>query len=161
MKTETAKQAGAGRLFLLPNGLKVAYQSKAEVPHLYDDIFDKQVYLRNGLRLKRGDCVFDVGANIGLFTLFVHLFYPDVDIYAFEPAPPLFEILERNVSMHTARANLFNCGLSDMEKEATLTFYPNSSGMSSFYADLDEEKQSLRSRNPQPEKMRPNQPSAL
>jgi FkbM family methyltransferase len=129
----------------LPNGLEVAYQSKVEVDYFYRDIFEKQVYAKNGISIGPGDCVFDVGANIGLFTLFVHTYFKDVESYSFEPAPPLFEILKANTSAQAPRANLFNCGLSNAEKTSKLTFYPNSSGMSSFYADLDEEKDVLRS----------------
>src|SRR6266480_808865 len=74
----------------LPNGLEIAYQTKAELTHFYEDIFEKQVYLRHGISLSEGECVFDVGANIGLFTLFCHRKVNHLRIYALEPAPPLF-----------------------------------------------------------------------
>ena len=129
----------------LPNGMEVSYQSKAEVDYFYQDIFEKRIYVKNGISIEPGDCVFDVGANIGLFTLFVHTYFEDVETFSFEPAPPLFEILKTNTSFQVAKANLFNCGLSDVEKTSEFTFYPNSSGMSSFYADVNEEKDALRS----------------
>jgi FkbM family methyltransferase len=128
----------------LPNRMEIAYQSRVELAHFYEDIFEKQVYLRHGITLNEGDCVFDVGANIGLFTLFVARNYPGVTVYAFEPAPPLFEILSANASWHAPTARLFNCGLSSETRDATFTFYPNSSGMSSFYGDEQEEKEVLR-----------------
>lgn len=129
----------------LPNDLEVAYQSRVEIEHFFEDIFEKQIYVRHGVSLGPGDCVFDVGANIGLFTLFVHTHFRGVKTYSFEPAPPLFEILSANAAHHGLKADLFNCGLSDAERTAEFTFYPNSSGMSSFYADLGEEKEVLRS----------------
>lgn len=128
----------------LPNKMEIAYQSRVELAHFYEDIFEKQVYLRHGITLNKGDCVFDVGANIGLFTLFIARNYRDIDIYAFEPAPPLFEILSANAAWHAPTARLFNCGLSSETRDATFTFYPNSSGMSSFYGDKQEEKEVLR-----------------
>jgi FkbM family methyltransferase len=128
----------------LGDDLEIAYQSKAELAFFYEDIFEKEVYLRNGIKLHDGACVFDVGANIGLFTLFVHRKFRGLQIYAFEPAPPLFEILRINTASHGVNARLFNCGVSDRPKTATFTFYPNSSGMSSFYASQDEEKDVLR-----------------
>jgi FkbM family methyltransferase len=128
----------------LPNGMEVAYQSRVEVAHFYDDIFVKQVYLRHGLSLPDGATVFDVGANVGFFTLFSHRHARDVTVYAFEPAPPLFEILRTNVALHGVNARLFNFGISDANRTADFTFYPKSSGMSSFYADAGEEKEALR-----------------
>lgn len=143
----TGKESGKyrGQLCELPNKMEIAYQSRVELAHFYEDIFEKQVYLRHGIALNEGDCVFDVGANIGLFTLFVSRNYRDVAVYSFEPAPPLYEILNANASWHAPTARLFNCGLSSEARDATFTFYPNSSGMSSFYGDEREEKEVLRS----------------
>jgi len=142
--TERVAPAGAPRLCALPNGVEVAYQSRAELGHFYEDIFEKQVYVRHGVALREGDCVFDVGANIGLFTLFAHRKANGLRVYAFEPAPPLFRLLSFNVARHGVNARLFNCGVSDGPKTAEFTFYPRSSGMSSFYADEREEKEALR-----------------
>ena len=128
----------------LPNNMEIAYQSRVELGHFYEDIFEKQVYLRHGITLNEGDCVFDVGANIGLFTLFVASNFRDVAVYSFEPAPPLFEILRANASRYAPAAHLFNFGLANEARDATFTFYPNSSGMSSFYGDEEEEKDVLR-----------------
>src|SRR5262249_20570600 len=70
----------------LPTGMEIMCQSRAEVDYFYADIFEKQTYFRHGVVLRDGDCVFDVGANIGLFTLFVHSRYKNIDFYAFEPS---------------------------------------------------------------------------
>lgn len=144
---ERAAQAGGGpapRRCLLPNGMEVAYQSRAEVGFFYHDIFEKQIYVRHGVEIKDGDCGFDVGANVGFFTLFAHRRARNVRVYAFEPAPPLFEALNDNVARHGVNARLFNCGVSDRCRTAAFTFYPHSSGMSSFYADEREEREALR-----------------
>jgi FkbM family methyltransferase len=129
--------------YRLPNGLLVAHQNEAETRHFYEDIFEHRSYVKHDIRIPKGAIVFDVGANIGLFTLFVHTEAKDARIYSFEPAPPLFELLRRNVADHRVRAELFNIGLSARERDAPFTFYPNSSGMSSFYANQAEEKHVL------------------
>ena len=128
----------------LPNGLEVAYQAKAEMEQMYDDIFEKRVYTRQGITLRDGDVVFDVGGNIGLFTIFVATHWPGARIWTFEPAPPLFEILQANAAPYGDRVHLFNCGLSSRAGEAELTFYPHTSGMSSFYPNEQEEREALR-----------------
>lgn len=131
------------RTVLMPNGYEVVYQSKAEARYFYHDIFEKQVYLRNGLTLDDGDCVFDVGGNIGTTTLFVHSLGRRINSYTFEPAPRLFEILSVNASRYAPAARLFNYGISDQAGEAEFTFYPNSPGMSTFHPQLDEERETL------------------
>lgn len=132
------------RFCTLPNGLEIACQSAKETEHIYEDIFDHRVYLSNGITLWDGATVFDVGGNIGLFTVFLHQTFRDVVTYTFEPAPPLFEILTWNTARYGGTCKLFPCGVSDRPRTATLTFYPYSSGMSSFYGNEEEEKEVLR-----------------
>ncbi len=132
------------RSHTLPDGLSVAYQSKAELLQFYDDIFEKRVYTRRGIALRDGDCVFDVGSNIGLFTVFVARSCPAARVFAFEPAPPLLKILAANVAVFGDRVRVLPCGLSSRSGSAELTFYPHTSGMSSFYPDPREERAALR-----------------
>ena len=128
----------------LPNGLTVVPQSRAEAEHFYHDIFEKRIYLRYGVTLEPGDTVFDVGGNIGTFALFASREAPGARIYTFEPAPPVYQRLRANLALNGATARAFNHGIAEAERTAHFTFYPNSSGMSSFYADLAEEREVLR-----------------
>lgn len=132
------------RTVRLPNGYEVVYQSRAEARYFYHDIFEKRVYLRNGLELPDGACVFDVGGNIGMATLFMHSLGRRVTSYTFEPAPRLFEILRANAGRYAPGARLFNYGISDRAGEAEFTFYPGSPGMSTFHPAPDEERETLR-----------------
>jgi FkbM family methyltransferase len=141
---ERQPPAGGQRLVTLPNGMTIACQTKTEAGFLYEDIWEKRAYTRHGVSLDGVESVFDVGANIGLFTLFVRRFCPRATVWAFEPAPPLFAILEANTLAHGDRVRRFNCGISKQPGTAELTFYSNSSAMSSFYADLEEEKEVLK-----------------
>jgi FkbM family methyltransferase len=134
---------GPQRWATLPNGLSVAYQSRGELDQFYEDIFEKQIYTRHGITLRPGSCVFDVGANIGMFSLFVLHHFPEVRVYAFEPAPPLFELLRTNTESFGARVKLFPYGLAERPGTASLTYYPNTTGMSSFHADAREERAAL------------------
>lgn len=134
---------GARPLYSLPHNFEVAYQSKIEVEHIYEDIFERHCYLQHGLTIEEGDCIVDVGGNIGLFALYAHHQNPNVTIYGFEPIPALYEIYSFNTAQHGVNVRAFNYGLSDVEKSTTITFYPNSSGMSSIYPDEVEEKDTL------------------
>ncbi|HEU0052729.1 MAG TPA: FkbM family methyltransferase, partial [Longimicrobium sp.] len=136
-------EALRNRTLVLPNGYEIVYQSKSEARYFYHDIFEKQVYLRNGLTLEDGDCVFDVGGNIGTTTLFMHSLGRRITSYTFEPAPRLFEILRVNASRYAPTARLFNYGIADRAGEAEFTFYPNSPGMSTFHPRLEEERETL------------------
>ncbi|WP_329619117.1 amino acid adenylation domain-containing protein [Streptomyces sp. NBC_01255] len=109
----------------LPNGMTVFHHNKSETDFVYDEIFTREEYLRGGITIDDGDTIVDVGANIGLFTLFASNRNPNGRLYAFEPLPPLHDSLRRNVELHGIDAKLFDCALGAKEQEETFTFYPH------------------------------------
>nr|WP_329608409.1 FkbM family methyltransferase [Nostoc sp. CMAA1605] len=97
--------------------------------------------------VNEGDCIFDVGANIGLFTIFASQMQKNIQIYAFEPIASTFAVLEDNIRLHSLeKVRLFNCGLSsENNPDKIFTFYPNMAGNSTtkpndIIADTDEIK---------------------
>jgi amino acid adenylation domain-containing protein/FkbM family methyltransferase len=129
------------RRYKLPNHMAVAQLNKHETDYIYEEIFERQAYLRHGIMIGEGDCVFDVGANIGLFVLFVDQMCKTAKVYAFEPNPFAFDILSMNASLYASGTKLFNCGLSNERKRASFTFFPGFSLLSGFYADRQVEKE--------------------
>ncbi len=131
--------------YTLPNRLEIAHLNQYETEYLYQEIFVDRVYLKHGIVFNDDDCIVDVGANIGLFTLFAQQKCPQGTIYAFEPAPHAFEKLQINAKLYCQNAHLFNCGLGSENKEETFTFYPRSSVFSSFAADTQQDEKAIRS----------------
>jgi phthiocerol/phenolphthiocerol synthesis type-I polyketide synthase E len=126
--------------YVLPGGLAVRCPSRSELRHFVEDIFEQRSYVQHGIQLSPGAVVFDVGANVGVFSLFVHVECPSARILAFEPAPPLFRLLEENLLRHGVRARAYPYALSSTPGRALVTYYPNSSGLSSLHADAAEER---------------------
>jgi non-ribosomal peptide synthase protein (TIGR01720 family)/FkbM family methyltransferase len=138
-------QNGAGAaLYQLPNNLEVAHLNRNETEVIYQEIFADLTYVRHGITLDDGACVFDVGANIGLFTLFVHHACRDARVFAFEPVPATFEKLKHNVALYGLDVQLYECGLSDQTTTAQFTFYPKMSAMSGLYPDLADDAEVAR-----------------
>ena len=129
------------RRYKLPNNMAVAQLNRNETDYMYREIFELQAYLKHGITIDDGDCIFDVGANIGLFALFATQICQELKIYSFEPNPDVFEILSANASLYAPEARLFKCGLADETKTAVFTFYPGFSLLSGFYADAAAEKE--------------------
>ena len=129
----------------LPNGMSVVHLNKNETDFLYEELFKDRSYLKHGIVLDEGACVFDVGANIGLFSLFVGRECKGAKIYAFEPIPPVFATLQANASLYGLDAKLFECGLSDQTGSDRFTYYPHLSIVSSRFAELEAEREVVRS----------------
>jgi FkbM family methyltransferase len=108
----------------------LASMNLTETRFLHDEIFVDEVYLRGGIVLREGAVVFDVGANIGMFSLFIGARCPSAEVYAFEPVPEVFAKLQQNIGDRGLAVRSFNYGLSDREHEVTFYYYPNISIMS-------------------------------
>ena len=139
-----ASTSSTQQLYRLPNGLEIAHNNKNETDLLYLELFEERTYLRHGISLRDGDCVFDIGANVGLFTLFVHESCANAKTYSFEPIPQTFGALKTNVELYGLNARVYECGLSKEAGSATFTFYPHVSASSGMYADAAAEEQVTR-----------------
>ncbi len=134
-----------GEKFLeLPNGMTVAHLNRTETEFVYREIFETGSYLRHGVTLSDGACIVDVGANIGLFSLFASQACRDPRIYAFEPIPATFACLSRNAALHGLHARVYEYGLASEERVDTFSFYPNVSIISGRFGNLADEKQMVR-----------------
>ena len=77
----------------LPSGQRVYCTHRDEVRGVAGQI---ELYLRHGIAIRPGDCVLDVGANIGLFAL--QAARRGARVHAFEPMPATFAALAANAS---------------------------------------------------------------
>lgn len=115
------------RTFVLPNDLRVYAQNEIEASALYQEIFAMKTYLRHGVKVSDGDCVFDIGANIGLFSIFLSQSYRGLKLFAFEPIRQTFSLLEKNAGIHLngwagSQMKLFNFGLSSRRGTALFEY---------------------------------------
>lgn len=117
----------------LPNGMDVHYSSKANLDILQRE-FDGDLYHKHGIDFNEGDCIFDVGANIGFFVLYLNQHLADASVFSFEPIPETYRLLNRNTREHNKlRLQTFNYGLSDKSGTAAFTHYPRSNVCSTMY----------------------------
>jgi FkbM family methyltransferase len=86
--------------------------------------------------IQPGMVVFEIGANIGDYTLaFSRQCGPAGKVYAFEPSPKTFAVLRRNVELNGYRNTvLANRAVSDTEGLACLFEDADSSGNSSLFS---------------------------
>jgi amino acid adenylation domain-containing protein/FkbM family methyltransferase len=72
-------------LYWLPDGSAIAQVDTTATERLYNEIFVEQTYTRNGIELQDGNCILDVGANIGLFACFLSRLHKNLRILCLEP----------------------------------------------------------------------------
>lgn len=83
--------------------------------------------------------IFDCGSNIGLATLFFKWLYPHSIVYAFEPDPMAFKILERNTQSNGLESvHLNNVALG--KESGTITLYTQTENPTSLISSTLQER---------------------
>jgi len=85
-----------------------------------------------GRLVNNSDVIFDIGANIGYYSVLLAKRYSDANVHCFEPIPSTFSVCQNNVSLN-ALTNIIcnNFGLSDNDGQFPFYFYPEGSGNAS------------------------------
>lgn len=105
-------------------GLKVSCFDYGTLHFLFREVFLHNLYYFD--TKKKDPIIFDCGANMGMATLYFKWLYPDSIIYAFEPDPTTFALLEKNIKQNNFKdVHLVNVALLDKK------------GVTNFYVDKD------------------------
>ena len=77
--------------------------------------------------------IFDIGANLGWYSIFLALIDDKKRILSFEPISETFNALKKNISINNVRSiKTYNLALSDEQKEMKMFYSPSLTGASSF-----------------------------
>jgi amino acid adenylation domain-containing protein/FkbM family methyltransferase len=116
--------------YRLRNGMVVAHCNANETRYLYEELFEKKIYLQHGIELPEDGWVVDVGANIGMFSMMVASHWPKARVLAFEPIEAIYEILEANTARYGERVRRCRYGLSNRNGVQEFVYYPRYTMMS-------------------------------
>ena len=116
----------------LPNGEIISYVDKLTALDIYDEIYVENDYVRYGIHVADNDVVFDIGANIGLFSRYLMTQAENLRIFTFEPVPIIFDVLEENLRNSPAEVKNYNVGLAEKEGITKIHYYPKVSADSAI-----------------------------
>jgi len=80
----------------LRNGLVIEGSPRSQMIQLYKEIWWRDVYRLRAEPLRAGATVIDIGASIGMFSLYAAAYARAAVVLAFEPFPESFDLLSRN-----------------------------------------------------------------
>ena len=130
-------------LITLPTGASIEGLNRPNTLSLYEEIFTAEVYDFPDLDINDGDTVIDIGANIGLFTLWV-LSRAKCRVTCFEPNPEAFALLEHNVPKNVICRNIAIANFNGLAKFAVYprlpelcTLFPNTNAEEEWQTWLD------------------------
>ena len=84
------------------NGYNISYLEQSSADHIFSEIFIGDCYpLAENNKDKK--IIVDIGANIGLFTFYAKIKFPNSKIFSVEANPDNFKILEKNINENKLR----------------------------------------------------------
>lgn len=115
-------------------GKEFLFEETRTAPMLIEEIFsDNYKVKESGIKLGEGDTIFDIGANEGMFSVFMSHLFPEALIIAIEPVVETYQTLKKNLEHNRCRnveAYCFGVGAPG-QKEAVLNVSNDFSGGSS------------------------------
>lgn len=93
----------------------------------FREVYFENVYAKhfpNSIVVKENDIVLDIGANIGIFSLWVRKQAKGVKVFAIEPHPKIYQELLQNIELNKVEGQVFpiqRC-VSNKEGQCQLTF---------------------------------------
>ncbi|MEK9183900.1 MAG: FkbM family methyltransferase [Patescibacteria group bacterium] len=104
----------------------------ADIYTVFENVIEKE-YFKNSLDFSEDATIIDVGAHIGTFTICAARKAKEGKVYAFEPLPRNYEVLERNILLNNASNVLpYNLALAGSNQERILYIDDLNSGGHGF-----------------------------
>jgi FkbM family methyltransferase len=126
---------------ILRNGVQIdAPESHLFLLSMTNETFFEKVHTPPGVPIEANDVVVDIGANIGIVTLFAAL-KTQKTVHAFEPSPENCEFLNRNILTNGLRnVVVHNVAVGDKTEKLTRLYLGDSVGHSLLTAECPTEK---------------------
>lgn len=88
-------------IYKLKNGVRYKVRPGTFDRAVITEAWIFSIYTPEGFEIKENDVVFDVGAQIGVFSIFAAK--SNARVYAFEPVPENYRLLEENLELNTVK----------------------------------------------------------
>ena len=120
-------------IFETSTGLKIKLRTHSTDLIALTNVWFVEEYSKLGFKINDDDVIIDIGAHIGLFTLFASQFCKKGTIFCFEPIKENYNILLSNLKLNNlGNVKPFNLAVSSSDTNVTLFFSKDEAGHSMF-----------------------------
>ncbi len=104
--------------------LNLNYNKKEGIYNTLSEVFFTKIYEKDYVKIEVGDVIVDVGANLGIFSLYAQSFQPK-KIFAFEPVKSTFDYLTYNLQDYS-NVTLINKAIGAINGESSINIEKSS-----------------------------------
>ena len=120
-------------IVVLRNNLKIKLRINSTDFQAFTNVWILEEYKIRRMHLGESDTVIDIGAHIGLFTVYISQFCPKGRIYCFEPVKENYDLLSYNINLNNLEnTKIFNKAVTDKSSIAKIFLSTDESAHSFF-----------------------------
>lgn len=128
-------------IFETRNGIKIKLRSNSTDFMAFTHVWLIKEYHNENFTIKNNDVVIDIGAHIGLFSLYASNYCLDGKILSFEPVKENFSLLKQNINLNNKKnISFFNCAVSSKNELVKVFLDDDDSGHTLFSSGTNFEK---------------------
>ena len=94
---------GGNPIFIFRNNFKVKIRADQTDFYVLTNVWLLEEYDNKKIQIKKDDVIIDIGAHIGLFTIYVSQFCNDCRIYCYEPIKENYDLLVDNIKLNNIK----------------------------------------------------------
>lgn len=124
----------SGHTYRINEQILLSLREKSIDPLIVWEIFNRKSYSRPWYELNENDTAVDIGAHIGVFTLYAAANVPKGKVFAYEPIYGNFSLLKKNVKQNRlTNVKIFNKAVTSNGRKIKIYVSPSNSGGHSIY----------------------------
>jgi FkbM family methyltransferase len=124
------------------NGIQLLIKSDSFERNMINEIWVYEEYNPEGFEINKNDIIMDIGANVGVFTVYAASKASEGKVYAFEPVKENFDRLKDNAKLNNLKNVVaYNAGVSDKTGNKDIMVSGINTGGHSFYITGGENRQ--------------------
>jgi len=133
-------------IYKLRNGIKYCARTNTTDFEIINEVYIVKEYHKLLKFIKEDSIIIDIGAQIGIFSIFAGKIKQNVKVYSYEPFTPNYELLKKNIELNKLNKNVFpfQLGLAKKGGERNFVICDNNTGGHGFFCKDGSKKISIK-----------------
>lgn len=124
-------------LLKLRKGVDFYIRPKSTDADVIEEMWVEEIYIPKGFQIKNDDIIVDIGAHIGIFSIYAAKYAPQGKVFSFEPTDDNYALLIENISENKINnITPYKKGISNTDGEREINVWDDETRGRTFYPEI-------------------------